>query len=85
MSVSDVCVHFDSAQVACRWLEELRDKLRRFCLESLPLFFLIMWVVVVGVVGSAVIIKILDLLFPTCEHKYDRTAPTSWSRVFFIF
>ncbi|XP_060738842.1 glycoprotein integral membrane protein 1 isoform X3 [Tachysurus vachellii] len=58
-----------SYNVVCRWVEELRDKLRRFCSESLPLFFLIMWVVVVGVVGSAVIIKILDLLFPTCEHK----------------
>lgn len=63
-------VHSVSVQVVCRWVEELRDKLRRFCSESLPLFFLIMWVVVVGVVGSAVIIKILDLLFPTCEHKY---------------
>ncbi|XP_066533193.1 glycoprotein integral membrane protein 1 isoform X2 [Hoplias malabaricus] len=58
-----------SYNVVCRWVEELRDRLRRFCSESLPLFFLIMWVVVVGVVGSAVIIKILDLLFPTCEHK----------------
>ncbi|KAF5899324.1 glycoprotein integral membrane protein 1-like, partial [Clarias magur] len=57
-----------SYNVVCRWVEELRDRLRRFCSESLPLFFLIMWVVVVGVVGSAVIIKILDLLFPTCEH-----------------
>lgn len=58
-----------SYNVVCQWVEELRDRLRRFCSESLPLFFLIMWVVVVGVVGSAVIIKILDLLFPTCEHK----------------
>ncbi|MCI4395771.1 hypothetical protein PGIGA_G00195730 [Pangasianodon gigas] len=58
-----------SYNVVCRWVEELRDRLKRFCYESLPLFFLIMWVVVVGVVGSAVIIKILDLLFPTCEHK----------------
>ncbi|XP_053495309.1 glycoprotein integral membrane protein 1-like [Ictalurus furcatus] len=58
-----------SYNVVCRWVEELRDRLKRFCSESLPLFFLIMWVVVVGVVGSAVIIKILDILFPTCEHK----------------
>ncbi|KAK1805571.1 hypothetical protein P4O66_019844 [Electrophorus voltai] len=58
-----------SYSVACRWMEELRDSLRRFCSESLPLFFLVMWVVVVGLVGSAVIIKILDLLFPVCEHK----------------
>ncbi|XP_076872531.1 glycoprotein integral membrane protein 1 [Brachyhypopomus gauderio] len=56
-----------SYSVACRWMEDLRDGLRRFCSESLPIFFLIMWVVVVGVVGSAVIVKILDLLFPACE------------------
>ncbi|KAM9421776.1 glycoprotein integral membrane protein 1-like [Salvelinus alpinus] len=53
----------------CRWVEEVRDRLRRFWSESLPLFFLVMWVVVIGVVGSAVIVKILDMFFPTCEHK----------------
>lgn len=58
-----------SYNMLCRYVEELRDKLKRFCSESLPLFFLIMWVVVVGVVGSAIIIKILDLLFPTCDHN----------------
>lgn len=62
-------------QVACQWVEGLRDKLRRFWSESIPLFFLIMWVVVVGVAGSAVIIKILDLLFPTCEHGYSQHWP----------
>ncbi|KTF90151.1 hypothetical protein cypCar_00022076 [Cyprinus carpio] len=56
-------------QVACQWVKGLRDKLRRFWSDSIPLFFLIMWVVVVGVAGSAVIIKILDLLFPSCEHR----------------
>uniref|UniRef100_A0A8C7GML6 Glycoprotein integral membrane 1 n=1 Tax=Oncorhynchus kisutch TaxID=8019 RepID=A0A8C7GML6_ONCKI len=58
-----------SYSAMCRWVEEVRDRLRRFWSESLPLFFLIMWVVVIGVVGSAVIVKILDMLFPTCEHK----------------
>lgn len=53
----------------CQWVEELRERLRRFSSESLPLFFLVMWVVVIGVVGSAVIVKILDMFFPTCEHK----------------
>ncbi|XP_016427492.1 glycoprotein integral membrane protein 1-like isoform X2 [Sinocyclocheilus rhinocerous] len=57
-----------SYSVACQWVKGLRDKLRRFWSDSIPLFFLIMWVVVVGVAGSAVIIKILDLLFPSCEH-----------------
>nr|XP_055042206.1 glycoprotein integral membrane protein 1 [Misgurnus anguillicaudatus] len=58
-----------SYSVVCQWIEEVRDKLRRFWADSVPLFFLIMWVVVVGVAGSAVIIKILDLLFPSCEHR----------------
>jgi len=34
-----------------------------------------MWVVVVGVAGSAIIIKILDLLFPSCEHRYNLHQP----------
>lgn len=56
-------------QAMCQWVEQVRERLRRFCSESLPLFFLVMWVVVIGVVGSAVIVKILDMFFPTCEHK----------------
>ncbi|KAM9839909.1 glycoprotein integral membrane protein 1 [Aulostomus maculatus] len=59
-----------SYSAVCQWVEEVRERLRRFCSESLPLFFLIMWVVVIGVVGSAVIVKILDMFFPTCEHKH---------------
>lgn len=58
-----------SYSAMCQWVEQVRDRLRRFWSESLPLFFLVMWVVVIGVVGSAVIVKILDMLFPTCEHK----------------
>ncbi|XP_034006325.1 glycoprotein integral membrane protein 1 isoform X1 [Trematomus bernacchii] len=59
-----------SYSAVCQWVEELRERLRRFSSESLPLFFLVMWVVVIGVVGSAVIVKILDMFFPTCEHKH---------------
>ncbi|KAK2883460.1 hypothetical protein Q8A67_017097 [Cirrhinus molitorella] len=58
-----------SYSVACQWVEGLRDQLKRFFSDSVPLFFLIMWVVVIGVAGSAVILKILDLLFPSCEHR----------------
>ncbi|KAM9798383.1 glycoprotein integral membrane protein 1 [Neosynchiropus ocellatus] len=54
----------------CQWVEEARERLKRFCSESLPLFFLIMWVVVIGVAGSAVIVKILDIIFPSCEQKH---------------
>ncbi|XP_020492337.1 glycoprotein integral membrane protein 1 [Labrus bergylta] len=59
-----------SYSAMCQWVEEVRERLRRFCSESLPLFFLVMWVVVIGVVGSAVIVKILDMFFPACEHKH---------------
>ncbi|XP_040919668.1 glycoprotein integral membrane protein 1 [Toxotes jaculatrix] len=59
-----------SYSAMCQWVEQVRERLKRFCSESLPLFFLVMWVVVIGVVGSAVIVKILDLFFPTCEHKH---------------
>ncbi|XP_067338027.1 glycoprotein integral membrane protein 1 [Channa argus] len=59
-----------SYSAMCEWVEQVRERLRRFCSESLPLFFLVMWVVVIGVVGSAVIVKILDIFFPTCEHKH---------------
>ncbi|XP_015243738.1 PREDICTED: glycoprotein integral membrane protein 1 [Cyprinodon variegatus] len=58
-----------SYSAMCQWVEQARERLRSFCYESLPLFFLIMWVVVIGVVGSAFIVKILDLFFPACEHK----------------
>ncbi|XP_017289595.1 glycoprotein integral membrane protein 1 [Kryptolebias marmoratus] len=59
-----------SYSAMCQWVERARERLRLFCSESLPLFFLVMWVVVIGVVGSAVIVKILDLFFPACEHKH---------------
>ncbi|XP_039981938.1 glycoprotein integral membrane protein 1 isoform X2 [Xiphias gladius] len=59
-----------SYSAMCQWVEQVRERLRRFCSESLPVFFLVMWVVVIGVVGSAVIVKILDMFFPACEHKH---------------
>uniref|UniRef100_A0A3P8S2V4 Glycoprotein integral membrane 1 n=1 Tax=Amphiprion percula TaxID=161767 RepID=A0A3P8S2V4_AMPPE len=59
-----------SYSAMCQWVEQARVRLRRFCSESLPLFFLVMWVVVIGVVGSAVIVRILDMFFPICEHKH---------------
>lgn len=61
-------VSMSSYNAMCEWVEQLRERLRRFWAESLPVFFLVMWVVVVGVVGSAVIVRVLDLIFPACEH-----------------
>nr|XP_057928760.1 glycoprotein integral membrane protein 1 [Doryrhamphus excisus] len=61
---------FLSYSAICRWVDDFRERLRHFCSESLPLFFLVMWVVVIGVAGSAVIVKILDLFFPVCEQKH---------------
>ncbi|XP_019740530.1 glycoprotein integral membrane protein 1 [Hippocampus comes] len=60
---------FLSYSAMCHWVEEIRARLRHFCAESLPLFFLVMGVVVIGVAGSAVIVKILDCFFPTREQK----------------
>ncbi|XP_004083577.1 glycoprotein integral membrane protein 1 [Oryzias latipes] len=58
-----------SYSAMCRWVEEMRERLRVFCFKSLPVFFLVMGVVVIGVVGSGFIVKILDLFFPACDHK----------------
>ncbi|XP_062407288.1 glycoprotein integral membrane protein 1 [Sardina pilchardus] len=65
---SSLRASMSSYNAMCEWVEQLRERLRRFWAESLPVFFLVMWVVVVGVVGSAVIVRVLDLIFPTCEH-----------------
>lgn len=58
-----------SYSAMCQWVEHARERLRRFCFESLPVFFLVMCVVVIGVVGSAFIVKVLDLIFPACEQR----------------
>ncbi|XP_061899275.1 glycoprotein integral membrane protein 1 [Entelurus aequoreus] len=60
---------FLSYSAMCRWVDDFRERLRHFCAQSLPLFFLVMCVVVIGVVGSAVIVKILDLFLPACEPR----------------
>ncbi|XP_061750073.1 glycoprotein integral membrane protein 1 [Nerophis ophidion] len=60
---------FLSYSAMCRWVDHFRERLRLFCAQSLPLFFLVMCVVVIGVVGSAVIVKILDLFLPACEPR----------------
>lgn len=65
---SPLSASMSSYNAMCEWVEELRERLRGFCAESLPIFFLVMWVVVVGVVGSAVIVHVLDLIFPSCEQ-----------------
>ncbi|XP_039603502.1 glycoprotein integral membrane protein 1 [Polypterus senegalus] len=58
-----------SYKAICQWMEHMREKLHRFLAESLPLFFSVMWVVVVGVVGSSVVLKLLEMVCPSCEHK----------------
>ncbi|KYO37708.1 glycoprotein integral membrane protein 1 isoform B [Alligator mississippiensis] len=58
-----------SYKVMCQWVEQLRNKLCSFWLESFPVFFNLMEVVVVGIIGAALIIRVLKMLFPSCEHK----------------
>ncbi|GAB0186883.1 glycoprotein integral membrane protein 1 [Grus japonensis] len=58
-----------SYKVMCQWVEDLRKALCRFWFRSLPIFFSLMEVIVVGVVGAALILKVLKVMFPSCENK----------------
>ncbi|XP_068008279.1 glycoprotein integral membrane protein 1 isoform X1 [Melanerpes formicivorus] len=58
-----------SYKVMCQWVEDLRKGLCKFWLRSLPIFFSLMEVTVVGVVGAAFILQALKLIFPSCENK----------------
>ncbi|XP_072188476.1 glycoprotein integral membrane protein 1 [Excalfactoria chinensis] len=58
-----------SYKVMCQWVEDLRKWLCRFWFKSLPIFFNLMEVVVVGVIGAALILKVLKVIFPSCEPK----------------
>ncbi|XP_010215212.1 PREDICTED: glycoprotein integral membrane protein 1 [Tinamus guttatus] len=58
-----------SYKVMCQWVEDLRKGLCRFWFRSFPLFFNLMEVIVVGVVGAAFILKVLKVICPSCEHK----------------
>lgn len=53
----------------CQWVEDLRKRLCRFWFQSLPILFSFMEVVVVGVVGAALIIRVLKVILPSCENK----------------
>ncbi|NXA10797.1 GINM1 protein, partial [Sapayoa aenigma] len=58
-----------SYKVMCQWVEDLRKGLCRFWFRSLPILFSFMEVVVVGIVGAALIIKVLKVILPSCENK----------------
>uniref|UniRef100_A0A8C0UM88 Glycosylated integral membrane protein 1 n=1 Tax=Cyanistes caeruleus TaxID=156563 RepID=A0A8C0UM88_CYACU len=58
-----------SYKVMCQWVEDLRKGLCRFWFQSLPILFSFMEVVIVGVVGAALIIKVLKVILPSCENK----------------
>uniref|UniRef100_A0A8C8SI24 Glycoprotein integral membrane 1 n=1 Tax=Pelusios castaneus TaxID=367368 RepID=A0A8C8SI24_9SAUR len=58
-----------SYKVMCQWVEYLRKELCKFWLKSLPVFFSLMEVIGTGVVGAALILRILKVLCPSCNHK----------------
>ncbi|XP_067398488.1 glycoprotein integral membrane protein 1 isoform X2 [Emydura macquarii macquarii] len=58
-----------SYKVMCQWVEYLRKELCRFWLKSFPVFFNLMEVIGTGVVGAALVLGILKVLFPSCKHK----------------
>ncbi|KAF4796303.1 Glycoprotein integral membrane protein 1 [Turdus rufiventris] len=53
-----------SYKVMCQWVEDLRKGLCRFWFQSLPILFSFMEVVVVGVVGATLIIRVLKVTLP---------------------
>ncbi|KAF2974382.1 hypothetical protein EK904_009942 [Melospiza melodia maxima] len=67
--IQEEVTEIDGKQVMCQWVEDLRKGLCRFWFQSLPILFSFMEVVVVGVVGAALIIKVLKLILPSCENK----------------
>ncbi|XP_021077262.1 glycoprotein integral membrane protein 1 isoform X2 [Mus pahari] len=58
-----------SYKVMCQWLEKLRKALCRFWSNVVPVLFMFLDVMVVGVLGAAGVIAVLKLLFPVCESK----------------
>lgn len=53
----------------CQWMEKLRKALCRFWSSVVPVLFMFLDVMVVGVLGAAGVIAVLKLLFPVCENK----------------
>ncbi|XP_071405448.1 glycoprotein integral membrane protein 1 isoform X2 [Pithys albifrons albifrons] len=58
-----------SYRVMCQWVEDLRKGLCKFWFRSLPILFSFMEVVVVGIVGAALVIRVLKVILPSCEKK----------------
>lgn len=58
-----------SYKVMCQWMEKFRKALCRFWSSVVPVLFMLLNVMVVGVLGAAGVIAVLKLLFPVCENK----------------
>ncbi|XP_006872140.1 PREDICTED: glycoprotein integral membrane protein 1 [Chrysochloris asiatica] len=58
-----------SYKVMCQWMEKFRKDLCWFWSRVFPIIFMFLNVFVVGIIGAAVVITILKILFPVCEHK----------------
>nr|XP_051692795.1 glycoprotein integral membrane protein 1 isoform X2 [Oryctolagus cuniculus] len=58
-----------SYKVMCQWMEKFRKDLCGFWGSVFPLFFMFLNVVVVGIMGAAVVITILKVLFPWFDYK----------------
>ncbi|XP_045661282.1 glycoprotein integral membrane protein 1 isoform X2 [Ursus americanus] len=58
-----------SYKVMCQWMEKFRKDLCRFWGSVFPVFCMFLNVMVVGIIGAAVVLTILKVLFPVCEYK----------------
>nr|XP_020031589.1 glycoprotein integral membrane protein 1 [Castor canadensis] len=58
-----------SYKVMCQWMEKFRKDLCRFWSSIVPVFFMFLNVIVVGILGAAGVITILKVLFPVSTYK----------------
>ncbi|XP_077005343.1 glycoprotein integral membrane protein 1 [Tamandua tetradactyla] len=58
-----------SYKVMCQWMEKFRKHLCMFWSSVFPVFFMFLNVMVIGIIGAAMVITILKVLFPVCEYK----------------
>ncbi|XP_074846507.1 glycoprotein integral membrane protein 1 [Carettochelys insculpta] len=58
-----------SYKVICQWMEYSRKELCGIWLKSFPVFFKLMEVIGTGVIGAALVLRLLKAIFPPFEHK----------------
>ncbi|XP_020842250.1 glycoprotein integral membrane protein 1 [Phascolarctos cinereus] len=58
-----------SYKVICQLMEEFRKYMCKFWINVFPVLFMFMNIIVLGIIGAAIVIAILKVLFPNYESK----------------